>query len=295
MTTLETTLSDWTGPSSPTEQDKQERTERMVKEAIRNHSFGDCRLTVYAKGSYANNTNVRTDSDVDIAVQCHNAEYWDEATPGAHRPSGAYTGIWTPAKLRAEVTAALKAKFPGDVDESGTAALTVRSSTARVEADVVPCFDYRYYFSYGGSRPGTKAFRKNGKGFVNYPAQQLENGKKKNARTNTYYKQAVRVLKRVENEMLKNRVHREVQSFFIECLVYNCPDAILLRPSWTETVRGILSHVWNGLDGPEPSEDSQRWREVNGCKHLFHSEQKWTRTDGRDFAKAAWNYLGYKS
>jgi len=265
----------------------------MVKEAVKSHPFGDCRLTVYAKGSYANNTNVKADSDVDIAIQCHNVEYWKEEEPGAHPPSTTYTGIWTPAKLRAEVTAALKAKFPGEVDESGATALTVRSSSARVDADVVPCFDYRYYFSSGGSRTGTNVFRKNDQSFENFPAQQLENGRNKNARTKNYYKQAVRILKRAENAMVTNGVHREVQSFFIECLVYNCPDAIFLRPSWAETVRDILVHVWDDLAGAEPNEESEKWLEVSRCKYLFHANQKWTRADGRDFAKAAWNYLGY--
>ena len=78
---LEALLGGWTGPSSATEQEKQERTERMIRDAISAHEpFNDCRRSVYAKGSYPNNTNVRTDSDVDIVVQCHNLEYWKEAT-----------------------------------------------------------------------------------------------------------------------------------------------------------------------------------------------------------------------
>lgn len=292
---LEDTLRAWSGPSSETEQDKQERTERMVKEAIKAHPFGDARLTVYAKGSYANNTNVRTDSDVDIAVQCHNAEYWEEESPGAHPPSSSYTGVWTPSKLRAEVTAALKAKFPGDIDESGSTAIRVRSSTARVEADVVPCFDYRYYFTSGGSRTGAKGFRKNAESFKNFPVQQLENGRAKNKRTNTYFKQAVRILKRAENAMCEKGVHREVESFFIECLTYNCPDEIFLRSTWTDTIRGVLAHIWDGLQGDgEPSNKDERWLEVNECKYLFHAAQPWTRADGRDFSYAAWNYLGFK-
>ena len=36
-----------------------------------------------------------------------------------------------------------------------------------------------------------------------------------------------------------------------------------------------------------------RWREVNECKYLFAPKQAWTRGDARDFAKAAWNHLGY--
>ena len=62
--------------------------ERMIKEAVRDHpGFADCSLTVYAKGSYANNTNVRADSDVDVAVQCSNAIYSDAAS-GVAKPAG---------------------------------------------------------------------------------------------------------------------------------------------------------------------------------------------------------------
>lgn len=291
---LEETLQGWTGPSSDTEQDKQERTERMVREAIAAHSaFDDCSLTVYAKGSYANNTNVRADSDVDIAVQCHEAEYWSEAKTGMHPTVTPYTGIWTPSKLRTEVGAALRTKFPNQVDDSGSTAFTVRSSSARVDADVVPCFDYRYYFSSGGSREGTRIVTKANRHFENYPDQQLENGKTKNASTKTFYKQAVRVLKRVENAMLDAKVHREVPSFFVECLAYNCPDSTLLLPTWTETIRESLAHIWTELQGDEPDEESDRWLEVNECKYLFHANQAWSRADGRDYAKAAWNYLGY--
>jgi hypothetical protein len=82
--TLEQKLAGWTGPSSSTEQDKQDRTERMVRDTIKAHpAFAGCSLSVYAKGSYANNTNVRSDSDVDIAVQCHEVLYWEEWEPGA--------------------------------------------------------------------------------------------------------------------------------------------------------------------------------------------------------------------
>jgi len=297
VTALEDKLSGWGGPSSATEQDKQDRTQRMVNEAVKNHpGFADCSLTVYAKGSYANNTNVRADSDVDIAVQCTDARYWEEAEPGV-KPMGLspYAGPWTPSKLRSELKAALEAKFPGQVDSSGSTAFRIHSSSARVEADVVPCFDYRYYVRSGNHRDGAKVFTVDGNSFENYPDQQLANGRAKNHRTNARYKKAVRVMKRVENAMVDTGVHREVPSFFVECLVYNVPDSYLLRTTWTEVARGILCHVYNELEGPEPDGENSRWLEANGIKYLFHSKQKWTRGDGRDFAKAAWNYLGYSS
>lgn len=292
--TLEEKLSGWTGPSSATEQEKQDRTERMIREAVSNHAaFRGCDLKVYAKGSYANNTNVKADSDVDIAVQCTEVQYWEEETPGTHPSGSPYAGVWTPTKLRSELNAALEKKFPSQVDSSGSTAFRINSSNARVDADVIPCFDFRYYFTSGGYRDGTKVFKKDGTSLKNYPEQQLSNGRKKNTRTNQRYKKAVRIMKRVENAMMTADVHREVPSFFVECLVYNCPDTILHRSTWTEVIRGVISHIRNNLQGAEPSSNSERWLEVNECKYLFNSTQAWTRADGRAFAKAAWNYLGY--
>jgi hypothetical protein len=292
---FEDTLDGWTGPSSDTEQEKQDRTERMIREAVAEHrAFNKCQLSVYAKGSYANNTNVRADSDVDIAVECTEVEYWEESETGAHTSGTPYGGSWTPDRLRAELTAALTAKFPRQVDTSGSTAIQVHSNTARVDADVVPCFSYAYYFPASSPRRRTKIFTTNGKTIVNYPNQQLENGRAKNQRTGYAFKKTVRILKRVENAMVAAGTHRDVQSYFIECLVYNCPDPRFASDSWTAIVRGVLIHIWNGLQGDEPVDEEDRWKEVNECFFLFHPGQKSTRSDGREFARAAWNYLGYR-
>jgi hypothetical protein len=291
--TIESTLLAWIGPSSLTERDKQERTERMIREAISAHAgLSGCPLSIFAKGSYPNNTNVRQDSDVDIAVECTDLYFFDEEVPGC-RPTGSgvsYAGAWTPTRLRGELTAALRARFGEQLNASGSTALTVHSSSARVDADVVPCFTYRYYFSDGGHRIGTKVFKTDGTTTINFPQQQLAQGRAKNTRTNGHFKNGVRILKRAANAMESDGVHRSVPSFFVECLAYNCPDHLFLRPTWTETVRGLLQHIWNGLEGPEPT--TERWLEVNECKYLFAPGQKWLRTDARDFAAAAWTYLG---
>lgn len=289
---LEDKLSGWTGPSSDTEKDKQNRTERMIREAIYSHgSFNNCSLNVFAKGSYANNTNVRADSDVDIAVECTEVLYWEESEKGNHPPAKPYEGLWTPAKLRTELVSAMNAKFPGQVDTSGSTAIQINSSSSRVDADVVPCFSYRYYLKYG-TRDGTKIFKTDGSHIVNYPVQQIENGTAKNKATGYNYKKGARLLKRIENAMAADGAFRQLPSFFMECLAYNCPDHVFSRATWTDRLRAMLFHIWDNLQGDEPSEN--RWLEVNECFFLFHPGQKWTRKDGRDFAKAAWNYFGFK-
>lgn len=294
MTALDDKLAGWTGPSSTTEQEKQDRTERMIREAVAAHAaFEGMSRKVYAKGSYANNTNVRSDSDVDIAVECDEAVYWGEHSPGAHPSDGSpYSGGWTPVKLRSELVAALRAKFGDAVDASGSTAIQVHSTSARVEADVVPCFSYRYYFSPTKYREGAKVFKTDGNSVVNYSKLQLENGRSKNNRTNQAFKKTVRILKRLENIMVDADYHRPVPSFFVECLVYNCPDEIFARSTWTAVVKGVLAHIYASLEGSEPTVAGERWVEVNGAKFLFSTAQKWTRADARDFAYAGWNYLG---
>ena len=179
----ENQLISWTKPSSDTEQEKQDRTERMIREAISEHpEFYDCNLSVYPKGSYPNKTNVRTESDVDIAVQCSNAFYHN--TDGNTIPP--YRGRWTRSKLREEVGLALIAKFGNQVNTSGNVAIKVSSSSARVDADVVPCFDYRMYFNSGGYKAGAKIFFKDSNSTENYPQDHLEKGRSKNTGTNSY-------------------------------------------------------------------------------------------------------------
>lgn len=291
--TLEQTLAGWTGPSSTTEKDKQDRTERMISEAIGAYdAFDGYDIRVYAKGSYPNQTNVRADSDVDIAVECCEVVYWEYETPGTSSSGTPYKGPWTPAKLRAETVSALKAKFGDQVDTSGNTAIGVHASSARVEADVVPCFTYEYRFDSGGTRTGTRVFRKNGGYIQNFPAQHLTEGQKKDRNTTLRFKQAVRIMKRVENAMVAEGKHREVPSFFVECLVYNCPNPLFAAASWTERMRKIIFHIWDQTQGDAEPEASERWLEVNRCKYLFNPNQNWSREDARDFAYAAWNYLG---
>lgn len=287
-------LARWIGPSSDTEQEKQERTERMLREAIASHRpFDDCGLTIYAKGSYANNTNVKADSDVDVAIQCTDVVYWEEESAGNHNRGSAYEGTWSPARLRSEVLAALEARFTTDVDSSGSVAIRVNSSSARVEADVVPCFSYKYYFDSGSVREGTKIFPKSGSGFSNYPAQQLKYGRQKNIDTNHAYKKVVRILKRTANEMERDGSHREVPSYLVESLVFNCRNKLFAEDTWTSRVRNVLVAIHSGTEGAEPTSSSERWVEANDCLYLFHSGQKWTRQASREFAAAAWSYWGY--
>jgi hypothetical protein len=55
----ESWLASASGPASPTEEEERDRTESRIRDAIRAAEDLPSSVSVYAKGSYANNTNVR--------------------------------------------------------------------------------------------------------------------------------------------------------------------------------------------------------------------------------------------
>lgn len=300
MTTTdrEMLLSKWIKPSSDDEQVQQDRAQRMVIDAVKAHDpLKTARLYVYAKGSYANNTNVRRDSDVDIVVECQACQYYNympEQEPTT--PTGTpYEGEWTPTKLRSEVTTALINAFGSSaVDSSGKVALVVAAVPgSRPSIDVVPSFDYFLYNDPKKTswRRGSCVWPKNSSTkIVNWPDQQLSNGRAKNQRTGQRYKNYVRALKNAENTLVKAGIIEAKPSYMMECLVWNVADSTLKSGSLDGGFRATLIELWEGL------EDDQRcgmWTEPNDIKYLFRDGQKWTRSDARDVVLGTWQYLGY--
>jgi len=287
-------LSRWIKPSSDSEQDRQDRAQRMILDAINTHSpFSGASVSVYAKGSYANNTNVRLDSDVDIVVQCAEVLYYDYAQgvtpPAVALPS--YGGIWTAERWRREVAAALIGAFGlSSIDPSGNVALTVAEKPgSRPSTDVVPSFDYSLFWSSDGSQlaKGSAVVPKNGgPKIVNWPEQQLDNGRAKNATTGRRYKNIVRALKNAENQLVADGQGPK-PSYLMECLVYNCSNATLANGSLDDAFRATLADLWQGLT----SNAHHEWVEPNGIKYLFRAGQKWTADDAKEVIAGTWKML----
>src|SRR5262245_23917642 len=105
-------------PPSNNEEQKRERTESQIRDALR--SYGPLKgrnYVVYAKGSYANNTNVRLDYDVDIAVEYRGFFYYDLEFDLKSKPASS-VGITTPptdpytrGEFKRDVQGALEAAF----------------------------------------------------------------------------------------------------------------------------------------------------------------------------------------
>lgn len=295
----EQTFSTWYQRASDAEQTRYENTCKAINEALRGDSrLRDYTFDVYAKGSYPAFTNVVRDSDVDIAAELtsfYSNEFIHDAEGlSIHDVGTPYTGGATLPGFKNDVEAALVAAFGRAAVERGNKAIHIRESTRSLKADVVPCVTHKTWLSRTTPRTGIKLLddAHPGKKIINYPKQHLDQGTKKNDVTSRRYKRVVRILKRLENEMVDKGVIEAVPSFLIESAVYNVPDRSFDASMWTGRVESVLRHVYNGTktDDCIASED---WLEVNRCKYLFANGQAWTPETASDFALQAWRYVGF--
>jgi hypothetical protein len=304
-TISEDQLASWTQPAFNNEDEKRASTERMIREAIRGHSFlRTLSIDVYAKGSYRNNTNVRRDSDVDVAVEYEGIVYSDYGpntsrdevwrAQGLHAYSGPFrnaaTGATEIGRFKNAVGEALVSAFGSSAVTRSNKVFTVRESQRSLAADVVPCATYRKYWSPTRFNQGIRLLPDRWPGFNinNYPQQHYDRGVAKNEATSRRYKSVVRILKNLENRMVADGASPVVASYLIESLTFNVPNSVFSYLTWAARVRGVLSHVWADT---EEVECETRWHEANDIKYLFHQHQKWTREEARAFVHAAWQYV----
>lgn len=293
-------LSRWIKPSSDDEKTQQDRAERLVRLAIKESaSFDGSDIRIYTKGSYPNNTNVRRDSDVDVVVEMNDCLY---SAPKAGvtllpKTTSSYRGIWTPSVWRATVKSALVAYFgASSVDSTGKVAINITAVPgSRPSADVVPSFAYRRYDNADRSdyEDGSTVFQTdNVTQIVNWPQQQLVNGRSLNMTTGGRYKNFVRALKNAENVLSAAGTIKDLPSYFMECLVYNVPAATLSAGDLASGFKATLAHLYQALDS---STAYQEWVEPNRMKWLFRGHQKWTVDDAKLLVLATWRHLGYGS
>lgn len=300
----EATLRSWVKPPSDNEDAKRDRTEEEIKEALRATSaLNSVNYKVYAKGSYANNTNVRLDYDVDIAVECRNFFYYDDDGIGADVRKAAmaaaamppYKGGYTSDDFKHDVEQALVDYYGRSAVKRGNMAMRVREKKTTLPADVVPCFEYHYVYDvdvygYPVYYEGTRVYKDSGGYIHNWPVQQLAKGIEKNNSTGYRYKRMVRALKRLENELVRNGKIAELPSFLMECLVYNVPNDHFNHIYYLDDMRNVLATIFNET---LPSGNYSDWVEVSERKWLFNQAQAWTYQQAHELADVAWDYIGF--
>jgi hypothetical protein len=284
------------GPSQA-EKDARDRTEARIRAAVDASPNLSGRTRVFVKGSYATNTNVRSDADVDIGVRWTGWSYVDHAfrAEGLSAAQIGYTPVSEgpdPAIYRQWVRDALVTAFGTGIVKEGSKAILVEASSSTLDADVVPCFGHNRYDDPGAApKRGIRVYPREGGGYViNWPQQNLENGRAKNTLTNKRFKRIVRAAKRLENDMVANGLlDKEVPSYLIECLLWNVGNRVYTdSDSLLEILRNCFVELW----GPLRDKECSDWGEVNELKYLFRPSQAWNELEAYTFIDKAWDYVG---
>jgi len=294
----EDTLTSWTKPPSDSEQTRLETSERMVREAIKeDDKLSNKSTETFGQGSYANDTNVRLNSDIDINVRYTGGYFFDlpkdktEADMGIDKdgPSG-----YSFSEFKNDVEAALVKKFKRDQVIRNDKCITIKGTPQRIQTDVVPTWNYRRYNDNKTYVLGAKFFPDKPIGpITNFPKQHIENAINKNSNTQRRFKRLTRLHRKLRYKMKDDGVtfNANITSFLLESLVWNVPSRIMNDyDTWADRLKQSIIYIHE-----QTKEEStcKEWGEVSELLYLFYSGRKWSRTDVNEYMVQLWNYLEF--
>ena len=229
---------------------------------------------VLLQGSYKNDTNLGGDSDVDVVVRLN-----QRLRPRVAKLSGqqleedaSHKGTfqrWN--AFRAHALKAMRARF-GNAAKSGRK--TVKVPKGKIPADVDLVVTVRYREGIAFYLPREKRW------VVSFPQQHHDQGQEKEEATNYRFKRTVRMFKSARNRLVEKKMltKSDAPSYFIECLLYNVPDA-LFKPKLAPTYTGIVEWL---KKAPIKEFECQ-----NGRVDLFGlGREQWTQKKARLFVRA---------
>lgn len=244
MTSTSIERSNWTARGADT---AAQRTYASIRAALAK-IIEQRNVEVFLQGSYANHTNIRDDSDVDIVVMTRQTF---TGNPEGLTPLGRAEWDRLPAAtyhepdLRRDVEAALVAYYGAARVHPRNKCIKVDKAIGYVDADVVPCLQYRHYknaYSPSEYVEGIKIFPQRGGSIINFPKEHIRNGEAKNRSCSDRYKPTVRQLKRLRNRAIAEALLRENEApgYLLECMTFNAPDSKFVNDD-SERLLNVLS------------------------------------------------------
>lgn len=259
-------------------------------------------VDVFLQGSYANATNIKQDSDIDV-VLCYKDTYYynidnlSESQKNIFESSLSWR--WKDFfELKKAVLNFLKSKYSNNLVERKNKCINISKWwNIKVNVDVVPCFEYRMYKSYWYFNTTdyyswTKFLSDNNEGIINFQKIHQKKGEYKNQNTNENYKKVVRILKNAQKYLIDKweLLNKILSSFTIENIVYNISNSLFIKNNSLDVLtKEILRTLYNDMDIYE--------------KYYFYEEVcelfwllRWSRIkenpkDIKNFCEKIWNLL----
>lgn len=217
------------------------------------------KYSVFLQGSYGNDTNIWSDSDVDVVICLTSVHYYDDTNLSEddrdRYKRDRVPGTYTFGQFKAEVLAWLVSKFGPGV-RAGKKAIFIPGNGNRRDADVLVCVEHRDYISYPSASGGTYHdgvcfWTADGVKIVNYPKQHKENCTTKHQNASTRFKPNIRVWKNLRNTMIDRKLLMAgvAPSYFVEGMLWNVPNEC-----FSSGFQNTFTNVCGWLDRCNPTQ-----------------------------------------
>lgn len=223
---LEKELRVWDNPISTTEDQHCNNMKSMIVDAIKsNTNFTSDQYEIFIQGSYANDTNVKANSDIDICIMYKKTFFTLYPAGKVDSDYGNLSSDYKYEQYKQNIVNALINKFGRSGVTIGDKSIKISENTYRTRADVVPAFEYKVYNETKYLYSGTKYITDTGKIIINYPKQHIDNTIVKNKSTGYWYKKMIRCFKRIMYDYQDLGKFLNIKSFVLESILFNISDS----------------------------------------------------------------------
>jgi hypothetical protein len=241
---------------------------------------GAPKVDVYIHGSYANATNNFFPSKLEVMCELkipkfnyiltdeyyisHELEYG--AREFALELYEAINGVF--AKL---TNAKVK---PPECESTEKCILIPKHGTLKHDIEITPGVSCIFNDEQGGEFAGVMLFDHDAnRDIITFPKLHQKNGEMKDLTTHGNFKKMVRLFKTIRNIMTREHmhdphVHQPIRGYFIECLLYNVPDAMYSSDNMHDNFLMIINYLAHA--------DFSRFCCQNRIWHLFGLANEFT-------------------
>ncbi|MFT4941588.1 MAG: hypothetical protein ACI88A_004658 [Paraglaciecola sp.] len=233
MAIPESQLETWSHQGSITQSASTYSTVKNALESI-SATYHGKNYKVFLQGSYGNNTNIYSESDVDVVIRLDDV-YHSDLSQLSSDDRDTYDRAFVPAtytyeQFKKDVLKVLTDRFGSDV-RAGDKAIAVAANAGRRKVDVIASMQFRRYWKFKGVYDsnydeGICFFNGGGDIIANYPKQHSDNLTEKHQGSNKWLKPMVRVLKNLRSKLVADGMLNAgvAPSYYLEGLLYNVPS-----------------------------------------------------------------------
>lgn len=222
-------------------------------------AYSSKKFEVFLQGSYGNNTNIYSESDVDIVIRLDDS-FQSDLTHLSEKEKNSYksafsNATYTGVEFKRDVLSELVNQY-GDTVRAGDKAIVIDAYGSRRKADVIVAIQFRRYSRFNSSNDseyteGICFLNGNGELIANYPKQHSTNLTTKHQKTSELFKPVVRILKNMRSKMIADGLIKEgvAPSYYIEGLLYNVPNE-KFTPNYQNCIQNVLN--WYVQEASKP-------------------------------------------